>query len=532
VSIARGSPLRSAILPLLALSLVGCGADSGDRRTGARESGPVGLAIAGTAQIFAGRAAMLFDGAACTSEEGAPGDRWCGFVALVEGERHLFVVNVTQVSAGVPVSCGDEDPNCLLLTPSLGGDGRDPTWHGTSFRGDTLVYYDASLAPHAWRPGMPSGRLLAAASADMSFIFCLPAQRGTAVACLGLPHTQADETLAWAELLAGKADGESEPLLSPVDSVLAANAADLGGFARFSYDFPKLEGDYLVWSTREAPDGPEVVKLVRVGEPESKLTVASDAHDWQVSVDGSRWFWVSALEPNGAGMLRTARFPDGADATDVLGNVTDYGVDPAGTPAVVTLSAQAEVVTVPEPARAPERRVTIDTSVQALLELSDEGHLAYAKHFVGTNIVDLFVSKLDGTGDCAVDTTTSVPKNSILFSPSSKSAAWAVSKGYGYDGHYTRLADCTSSALAPDILTLDWIGQHAVLFMNGFDDDAGTGSMRFRNVARDHALEPVEPTTLAEHVDTYALSRPAPGAVAYTVNGTEWDGVYITWFAP
>ena len=105
---------------------------------------------------------MLFDGPSCTGETGATGDRWCAFVALGGASQlSLHAVNVSRAAAGVAITCGGVDPNCLLLTPALGGDSSDPTLHGTFFKGDTLVYYDQTLAPHAWRPGMTSGRLLA-----------------------------------------------------------------------------------------------------------------------------------------------------------------------------------------------------------------------------------------------------------------------------------------------------------------------------------------------------------------------------------
>ena len=51
---------------------------------------------------------MLFHGPSCTAEAGAPGDRWCGFIAFSDSSsdaRSLFVVNVSRVVAGDAVTC-------------------------------------------------------------------------------------------------------------------------------------------------------------------------------------------------------------------------------------------------------------------------------------------------------------------------------------------------------------------------------------------------------------------------------------------
>ena len=57
----------------------------------------------------------------------------------------LFVVNVTKAAAGVSITCGPTDANCLKLTSSYGED----EIHPAMFQGDTLVYYDADR--HALR---------------------------------------------------------------------------------------------------------------------------------------------------------------------------------------------------------------------------------------------------------------------------------------------------------------------------------------------------------------------------------------------
>lgn len=477
---------------------------------------------------------MLFDGPACTAEVGATGDRWCGFVALSSANtRNLFVVNVTKVAAGVTVDCGaPADPNCLLLTPALGGDSADPTLHGTLFQGDTLVYYDTALAPHAWRPGMPAGRRLVDVSANLDAVFCTPAPRGTAVICIGLPAQQPDVSLVRADLLAGKADASaSEPLLAPLDAVIVSNTADRGGTQRFSFGFPRANGvDYLAWTSRASATGPEILRLQVVDDVTSRMVVASDVHRWDVSGDGTRWFWLSAIDGFGVGTLQTARFPDGNAPVDVLPDVIEYGLPRASGNAAVALTSASTMIAIADPAGAPASQLVLDTGVRTLLAFAAQGHVAFVKNFVGANFIDLHVRKPDGSGACAVDTSSGVPFASVHFAPDGGAVLWAKRKTSGFDGHYTRLADCTSMSLAPDVVALATIGGR-IIFMDGFDEAAGTGTMRFRNVVAGHALDGAAPTRIAGGVDTYAISGSAPGALVYTVNGaTADDGVYIRGF--
>ncbi len=533
---------------LAAVFSAGCGDVSinrnSDMASGGQSAGGADfpVRVGAETRVFSGIATMLFDGPACTSEAGASADRWCGFVAQGEGSaRNLFVVNVSQAGAGVPVDCGTPDPNCLLLTPSLGGDSVDPTLHGTFFEGDTLVYYDATLAPRVWRPGMAGGRLLAERSNALDLVFCTPATRGTAVACLGLPAEQPDPELTLGDLFIGKADAESEPLLAPVDHVIAGNAADRGGVPRFGYGFPVVPGgDYVAWTSRETAAGPELLKLQRAGDPASQRLVASDVHDWDVSPDGSRWFWLSSIDASGVGTLQSASFPSGAGVADIATDVLRYDVAKASG-SIATISATAGLTGILDPIFAPASQLALDTKVRALLGFSDQGHVAYTKHFVGTNLVDLLVAKVDGSGSCAADTTTSVPIASLHFSPNGEEALWARSKneaftsGSGlstFDGLHTRLSDCSSMSFSDNVAALGWLSSRTALFIDEFDSEAGSGTMRARTLGGDAALDTAN-TLIATQVDSYALTGPAPGALAYTVNGSgDADGVYVRAFAP
>jgi hypothetical protein len=508
-----------------AASVFGAGGAAATGGAGGRDAAGPGT------RVLAARSAMLFDGPACTGDVGATGDRWCGFLALSSANtRNLFVVNVSQVVAGVAVDCAaTRDPNCLLLTPALGGDSADPTLHGTLFQGDTLVYYDAALVPHAWRPGMSAGRRLVDASASLDAVFCTPAPRGTAVICIGLPAEQPDVALVRAELLAGNVDAAApEPLLATLDAVIVSNTADRGGRQRFSFGFPHASGvDYLAWTSRATATGPEILKLQPVADAGARTVVASDVHGWDVSADGTRWLWLRAIDAFGVGTLQTAQFPDGGATTDVLANVIQYGLPRASGDATVALTSAGTLFAIAEPAAAPASRLLLDAGVRMLFAFGAQGHVAFVKNVVGANFIDLHVRKPDGSGACAVDTSAGVPFASVHFAPDGGALLWAQRKTGGFDGHYTRLVDCASMPLAPDVVALGTIGER-ILFMDGFDEASNTGTMRFRTVAADHALAATTPTLISAGVDSYAISGPAPGALVYTVNaGSADDGVYV-----
>lgn len=499
-----------------------CGSDPlGRDEPRVRPLGPVGEGRG--VRVFTGHAATLEPIEACTADDESGSERWCGFVALSSaGMRNLYVVNVSQVIAGVAVSCDAPDPNCLLLTEDVAGSGAN--WHATFFKGDTLVYYDATLTPHAWRPGWEHGRLLAERPDFVDLVFCTPAARGTAVACLALPYDQPDPMLRVGELYVGRADGESEPLLAPLDHVITTSRGDQDGVQRFSFGFP-VEG-YVAWTTREEPNGPEILKLQHLDDPDTRVVVASDVHDWNVSADGSHWFWLSNFGSSRKGTLQTAAFPEGGDAVDLLAEVGDFGLHDHAS--VVAMMADSSLVSLPDAIGAPEEQLLLDPRMEELVELGDHGHIAYAKSIGRSGVADLFVSRLDGTHACVIEETISVPLNSVHFSSGPEAAVWARAEAVGYDAYATRLADCSSSLIASGVAALGWIGGGTIVFMDRYDAENATGAMHFRRVRHTGELDSTAARLISEHVGSYAS---AGDALMYTVNADpEDDGVYVRAF--
>ncbi|HEY3496469.1 MAG TPA: hypothetical protein VGK73_17340 [Polyangiaceae bacterium] len=510
---------------VVALFALGCGERASEPAASNWPADAPGPAGAGPGvRVFSGPAATLSAGTACTSEANAAGDRWCAFVGRAStGDENLFVVNVSQVMAGTPVSCGapDPDPHCLLLTEQLGGSAAD--FHPSYFGGDTLVYYDRTLTPYVWRPGMEAGRLLADRTDTHDLAFCTPAPRGNAVACLALPLERTDSAIVTGELYAGAADGESEPLLSPIESVIVATRDD--GQLPLRFGFGAFADGYIAWSSRVTPESAEVLELQHLDDP-SQLLVAVDVHDWTITRDSRSWLWLQGANELGMGTLQIARFPDGADPVTLFTGVSDYEVDAGGS--VVALTLDREVISIPDPVGAPDTQWLMDDDTAGILASSDAGQVAYMRRYASGAFQDLVVSELDGTGSCVLEATGNF-SSSLNFAPDSESVLWARFEGDRYDAYHSRPAGCSSALLASDVVVLGWIGSGHAVFIDHYDPASDSGSLAFRKIGKNGEVHPDPATPIAEQADTYATW--GPDFLLYTISTqTDADGLYVRAF--
>lgn len=518
---------RPALSTLVAAWLVAaCGADPTVQEVEGNWPGdaPGPAGVGPGVRVFDGTAATLSATRSCTAEEGAEGDRWCAFVGRSStGDDSLFVVNVSKVTAGAPVSCGDPDPHCLLLTDRFAGSSAD--FHPTYFGGDTLVYYDRELTAYVWRPGMERGRVLASRAGTRDIAFCDPAPEGMAIACLAIPFEQPDASILVADLYAGVADGESEPLLAPVEGVIVGTEADTDDVHRFG--FGPISGGYVAWSTRQTPEGPEVLKLQQAADPASQITVSADAHKWSVVADRGSWLWLRAVNELGIGTLQTARFPDGADPTDLLDGVVKFELEAGGS--VVALTYDGNAVSIPDPIGAPDQQVLLDGEVGKIVALNDQGHVAYARRYEQGAYREFIVSRLDGTRSCLLETSGGVSLSAVQFSPGAESVLWARWETDHFDAYHSRLGACSTVPFSPDVVVIGWIGPQHAFFMDDFDPETRSASLRFRKVGRDGELHPDPPTLIAEHTDTFTTW--GPDFLLYTISrGTDEDGAYLRAF--
>ena len=111
---------------------------------------------------------------------------------------------------------------------------------------------------------------------------------------------------------------------------------------------------------------------------------------------------------------------------------------------------------------------------------------------------------------------------------------WARSKTDGFDGHYTRLRDCTTTPIAPDVVVLASIGHELALFMDTFDDTTRAGSLRTLGVGNGNTLQ-TETRRRWSPTTSTATPSPAPPPARCSTPSTPAataDGVYVRWFGP
>ena len=539
---------RSTCLGLATLFALGCGSGNGSATTyppqvdagqqdaitandsGSDTSKPAPMSSADSVPLFAGTTALLSSGAACTSEVGAVGDRWCAFIALSKtniGNVDLFVVNVSQAATGVSISCGgtNGDPNCLRLTGGYFEDSTPNASHTALFRGDTLVYFDRTGAPYGWRPGMANGRALALNKVALDVHDCLPASKGTAVYCLQ-DLTVGDVTQS--DLLLGRLDGAVHPPLARVETVISSNIAD-GTRPRFQVGFPTPAGDTLAWSGRATPTGPEILKVQKVDDASTRATVATDVNRWTTSPDGGQWYWLSQFGTT-SGTLQGAPFPAGASPTTLISNVAEYRV--AATGGIVARTTARELQGIVDPVGAPTTIVPLDTGVLGIVQISGQGHVAYAKNIDSIlGLIDLYVKKLDGMGARCTLTSQQNSSRFAAYAPGSGAILWARTDlnapfGDPPDGLYTSLSDCRTTTVAPGIADLRPAADVGVLIVDEFD--GVDGRLRVQGVTDGHALGSTTPVLIQTRVDSYLTVSPSSRLVIYTVNaGSPADGVYV-----
>jgi len=516
----------------------GAGGTGGAAGTGG--TGNVAAAPTGT-PVFRGRLPKLLNsGPACTFEAAATGDRWCGFFADTTATPisvELFVVNVTKAAAGVPITCGLPDPNCLKLTAASF---QDPS-HPEMFQGDTLIYYDATGTPFGWRPGMPQGRALAVADPKtMDLSLCYAATKGTAVVCLRvLPAAmQTIQNVLQADLLAGRLDSTADPPLARIETLIATSLTDRN-ISRFRAGYPIPGGDLVAWSARAVPGGPEVLKTQTLGDDASRATVASDANRWRTSADGSHWYWYSQVDDDTrAGTLHGAPFPGGAGPAAITANALQFDF-PTPT-SLLTVASTGEMRVFPDLGGAPGNGAILDVGVFRLLVLGDQGYVAYNKAVMtanGTQFSDLYVTRADGTGACTLTAATDGYPAGVRFTPGATGSTWIQRGGSGFTARYTRLADCATVDIASAVARAEPFGDRGVLYLDEYSTGAQIGTLRFRALAGGGVVPGDPGARVSGEVGGFtvvsATSSGGADALIYAVeSGGSDDGIYVRAFGP
>lgn len=524
------------------------GPDRSDGTTG--DGGlPPPMTAPGGRRIISGAVKFISKGSPCSFDSDPKAEVWCAILrpsVLQLGSSALFVVNISKAMAGTAVACGTAagDPNCLMLT---GGFEEDDT-HKAAFQGSTLVYYDLTGAPYAWRPGMLNGRRLVTISSDTGNTHdCVAAPRGDAVACLqdvpavilptgGAPGAGASATATFSDLLVGHA-GATAPLLEKIETVVSGDTND--SLPRSSFHFVGPMADRIAWSTPVQPGGAEVLKVQVVGDEASRQVVATDVSRWVTSPDFTQWGWLSAFNYDRSapsGTLQAAPFPGGEAPITVRENtaafsfVKNHGMsildDTGGLFGMVDVASKAALV-------------PLDSRVLGVIAVSGEGHLAYVKSFDFIfSLVDLFVQKYDGSGTgCSLDRNEEVPYGGLLgarFLPNSAALLWArvtnldtTDDRLKAAGKFTRTADCVTQTVASDVVAQGTLGQDGISVSDSFDGASGTLSIRGLAGTGD-MLAPEDAMLVQTRMDSSLSLYPLLHVLVYTVNiGESADGLYL-----
>jgi hypothetical protein len=563
--------LRHAPIAIAALWLIGCGGSSskpdagsgtggsisGSAGTGGSSAGSGGGGAAGSGTaganptgslVLPGQDWVLLDnGAPCTNEVGATGDRWCAIQVspTATGVGPLWVINVSKAAAGTSINCASgTDPNCLKLLPTLT---EDPLlYHPNGFNGDTLIYYDndgaGTYTPFAWRPGMTMGRMLATGNVASDVWNCTADTKGTAVWCLrDLPTAmQTDPSnMLLSDLLAGHLDGAATPPLARIETVIAGSSSDNPDFPHFQVGFPVPGSETIAWSARGSLTGVEVLKTQTLANDGSRATVAMDVNRWQVAPDGLHWFWLSHIDDtSGAGTLQSAPYPAGTSPTMIGAAVIQYSFPT--TASLVALDSTKALKGFTDPVGAPTTSVALDTGVLAVISQSKMGHLAYVKTARSTStnatFTDLFIKKVDGTGACTLSTATDANPFIFLFTPSAGGASWLQRTITSQGAQYTRMADCTKTSVSPITSTAVFtrpLGDRGILYVTDVDNVTGTGVVSLQPL---DATATISGTSSVVSGQVGTLIPTASGGtdiLVYTVNGGgSDDGVYVRGFGP
>jgi hypothetical protein len=486
----------------------------------------------GTRRLIPG-GVLVSNGRESCSTQGAS-DTWCGVVipAQTSGRYALWVFDATTAASGEEIHCDGTDPYCLRLSRNAYGD--DPaSVDNYSFQGDTLFYRagdDAGDAAGfnapmwAWRPGWSSGRELASGS--------LSACQGQGDLDVAVCLRNVDDGMgtAWEEITAGPIGSAGDGPLPLIEKVLLHSpttppGVDVETFVAFSPD-----GASFAWSVGDATTGAQTLKVQKLGDETTRLTVASDVSYWRISNDGASWLWLKSYvddEIMPSGTLVTAPFPAGTAVSTVVMAVAEY--DLVGDKGMLYRADVADQVGdlrfMPDRA-SPATSALLDQGVRFTVARSaDASTVVYAKVSTGVGS-DLFAWSATLSAPC---TLTEIPAaaRSALMMAGNQTVVWAQTdvQSQLLSGAVTTLASCKTTSFGEGLLDSASLGDDRLLFIDGSPPGGTAGTLRVARVAANG----LDGAGTALQTGVAANFAPvAPNAVLYTLaNGTASDGLYI-----
>ncbi|HTA21309.1 MAG TPA: hypothetical protein VK989_18585, partial [Polyangia bacterium] len=498
------------------------------------------LAVAGVVQL-AGSGPDT-----CTNQVPATTDRWCAFAkpAATLGNFELWVIDVTKVAANVTVKCDTTDANCLRLSTGLYS---DPTngFRVEGFDGDTLTYSEIPTlsangfigAVSAWRPGWTAGRRLTSNAG----VTCSGHRAASAAICIENPVTDANQNTT-AELHAGLLDTQTGGTLPLVDTLLVFATTDANGVQKWNAKLTP-DGASIAWSTRATASGTEDLKVQKIGDDASRVSVASDVSQWIVTKDSAEWLWLGGYnyDQGGApsGTLQSAAFPAGTGVQTIAAAVGDFNeAGPQGVLYRSNVSTNAGKLVLAPDRDAPGTTTTLDQGVFFVFEVSQDGTRAtYTKDVqsldAGTSTVpifDLWLATAGAAAPCAL-TATATGFLAPQFLSAADMTAWGrfnMLTGE-VEGVYTTSADCVTRSFASDVFSWTPIGDEGYVFLDTLSPDPNVNEATLRYAKVANGLLPSTGTSIQARAGlAFATLLPSLSAVVYTVEtGAAGDGLYV-----
>jgi hypothetical protein len=522
----------------------GAGTTGGAGTGGAGTAGGAGTGAAGTGaasipgsqikKLVTGAVALVGSGTdTCTSLPGATTDRWCGFLrqSALTNAIELWVVDVTALVAGGPVTCDGTSASCKRLSQTAFFDDQGAGAGVHRFYGDTLIYLaDAGAGAAngfvgtiwAWRPGWTAGRKLTSPMGND----CTASTNGDAIACLqGAAEVVAGELSV--DILAGVPPAADDTPLPLLERTVIAAIDDAQGVNKFQLNFT-ADGSYVAWSSRAKGSDPETLKVQKLSDPASRQTVTTDVSVWEITADGKSWLWLRGFNYNPAapsGTLESAPFPAGTTPATLASGIATYRSFAGG-------SVLLQTATGSELRRMPDRTIPtttqlLDQGIAGVLDFSDDASkVVYAKDFDANGLIDIWVRDVAAAAPCkAAAPSTAVP-TATLFGKAG-TVLWARLDNSGLlQGMATSVASCQSTPFATNVLRWIAAGDDALTILDDTAPTADDSTLRYSKV--DDGVLPARGTALQTHVTgIYGPLVPTLPAVLYTGATAATAGLYV-----
>jgi hypothetical protein len=514
------------------------------------DTGPAGPPAIGMGSklIVSGSVELIGSGTdTCTNQVPPSGDRWCGFARLSTDlvDFELWVVNVTKAAQGVTIQCTSSvvDPNCLRLSTGLYADATNGfRIHG--FDGDTLTYSEVPSMSgggflgniFAWRPGWTTPRNL---TGNQGMV-CNGHKLGKATVCIQNPVPDPTQTFVHtAELHAGILDDAGTPL-PLIDTLILVTKDDAQGVQKWGAKLSP-DGQSIAWSTRATDTGTEDLHLQNLGDPASRLAVASDVSQWQISSDSKKWFWLKsynyATTTAPLGTLQSAPYPGGDTPVTIATGVTDFneaGIGLSYRTQVDSTSGVGNLLITPN-RDVPATVAMVDTKVEFVFGNSNDGKsVTYTKNVQQpvTNVFlfDLYVGNSTGTMPCTLTATASAFLPPTFLGGGSL-VAWGKfnSVTQEIEGLSTSLPGCASRKFASDIFDWTPIADEGLVYLDTLNPDPAINEATLRYGKIQQGLLPSPGNVIQTRAGlAYSTLLPALNAVVYTITtDTSVDGLYI-----